>query len=164
MQFKNYYGILGVNKSASDEEVHKAYRRLAKQFHPDINSDPTSTEHQKEINEAYAGLKDPRKRAVYDSEFDYHFSRNGSKTSGTFGNSSTGSDNIQRPSSYSWKGGDPASRRDYWSDNQVNTDEPEKPSLYRDAMKVIKTIITVIILIYLVAVFVYKVLKMQNKS
>ena len=164
MQFKNYYGILGVNKSASDEEVHKAYRRLAKQFHPDINSDPTSTEHQKEINEAYAGLKDPRKRAVYDSEFDYHFSRAGSKTSGTFGNSSTGSDNIQRPSSYSWKGGDPASRRDYWSDNQANAEEPEKPSLYRDAMKVIKTIITVIILIYLVAVFVYKVLKMQNKS
>jgi curved DNA-binding protein CbpA len=164
MQFKNYYGILGVNKNASDEEVHKAYRRLAKQFHPDINSDPTSTEHQKEINEAYAGLKDPKKRAIYDSEFDYHFSPRGSKTSGTFGNSTAGSENKQRSSSYSWKRGDPDSRTDYWSDGQTKAGEPEKPSLYRDIIKLIKTIITVIILIYLVAVFVYTVLKRLNKS
>jgi curved DNA-binding protein CbpA len=164
MQFKNYYGILGVNKNASDEEVHKAYRRLAKQFHPDINSDPTSTEHQKEINEAYAGLKDPKKRAMYDSEFDYHFSRGGSKSSGTYGNSTAGSENKQRTPSYYWKGGDQASSTDYWSDSQAKASEPEKSSLYRDAIKVIKTIITVIILIYLVAVFVYMILKKLNKS
>jgi DnaJ-class molecular chaperone len=153
MEFKNYYGILGVNKSASDEDVHKAYRRLPKQFHPDIKSDPTSTEHLKEINEAYAGIKDPKKRATYDSEFDYHFSRVGSKTPGTFGNSTAGSENKQRIPSYSWKGGDQAASTDYWSDRQAKASEPEKSSLYRDAIKVIKTIITVIILIYLVAVF-----------
>jgi curved DNA-binding protein CbpA len=164
MQFKNYYGILGVNKSASDEEVHKAYRRLAKQFHPDINADPTSTEHLKEINEAYAGLKDPKKRAIYDSEFDYHFSRVGSKTSGTYGDSTAGSENKQRASSYSWKGGDQSSRTGYWSDGKTKAGEPEKSSLYRDAINVIKTIISVIILIYLVAVFVYAVLKKLNKS
>lgn len=46
-------------------EVHKASRSLAKHLNPDINSDLTSTEHQKEINEVYAGLKDPKTHAIY---------------------------------------------------------------------------------------------------
>jgi curved DNA-binding protein CbpA len=164
MQFKDYYRTLGVNKSASDEEIHKAYRRLAKQFHPDLNSDPTSTEHLKQINEAYSGLKDPKKRAMYDSEFDYHFSRVGSKTSGTRETSSADSENMQRSSTYSWKGGDSSSRAEYWADRQTKAGEQGKSSLFRDAINVIKTIITVIILIYLVAVFVYTVIKKLNKS
>lgn len=64
---KNYYEILGVTKQASAEELKKAYRQLAKQYHPDRNKDDETAEHKfKEINEAYDILKDPQKRAAYD--------------------------------------------------------------------------------------------------
>ncbi len=64
---KDYYEILGVNRNASDEEIKKAYRRLALKYHPDRNpGDPAAEERFKEIAEAYAVLSDPQKRAEYD--------------------------------------------------------------------------------------------------
>ena len=63
----DYYRMLGVNRNADDNEIKKAFRRLAKQFHPDANPDnPQAEARFKEINEAYATLSDPDKRAKYD--------------------------------------------------------------------------------------------------
>jgi len=67
MDYKDYYQILGVSRSASEDEIRKAYRKLAMQYHPDRNpNDKQAEEHFKEINEAYQVLNDPQKRAHYD--------------------------------------------------------------------------------------------------
>lgn len=63
---KDYYEILGVSKNAAQDEIKSAYKRLAKQHHPDLNKDSGATEKFKEINEAYAVLSDENKRANYD--------------------------------------------------------------------------------------------------
>jgi DnaJ-class molecular chaperone len=67
MEYKDYYKILGLDKAASDKEVKKAFRKLARQYHPDMNpDDPKAEDRFKEINEAYEVLSDPEKRAKYD--------------------------------------------------------------------------------------------------
>jgi curved DNA-binding protein len=66
MEYKDYYDILGVDRNANQKEVKRAYRKLARQFHPDVNPDQQAEERFKEINEAYEVLGDPDKRAKYD--------------------------------------------------------------------------------------------------
>ena len=64
---RDYYEVLGLQKGASDAEIKKAYRKLAKQYHPDLNPDDPEAEAKfKEVNEANQVLSDPEKRAKYD--------------------------------------------------------------------------------------------------
>jgi curved DNA-binding protein len=67
MEYKDYYAILGVERKADQEEIKRAYRRLARRYHPDVNpGDKEAQEKFKEINEAYEVLFDPEKRQKYD--------------------------------------------------------------------------------------------------
>ncbi|KAB2967946.1 MAG: DnaJ domain-containing protein [Thermoanaerobaculia bacterium] len=66
MEYKDYYQVLGVARDASPEEVQKAYRKLARKFHPDVSKEAHAETRFKEIAEAYEVLKDPEKRARYD--------------------------------------------------------------------------------------------------
>lgn len=66
MKFKDYYEILGLARSATQDEVKHAYRKLARKYHPDVSKDPDAEARFKELGEAYAVLKDPEKRAAYD--------------------------------------------------------------------------------------------------
>ncbi len=64
---RDYYEVLGISKGASDDEIKKAHRKLAKKYHPDLNKDnPEAAEKFKELNEAYEVLSDKDKRAKYD--------------------------------------------------------------------------------------------------
>lgn len=67
MASKDYYGILGINKNATDDDIKKAYRTMAKKYHPDLNpGDSSAAEKLKEVNEAYEVLSDKQKRSNYD--------------------------------------------------------------------------------------------------
>jgi len=66
MQYRDYYEILGLTRSADADEVKKAYRKLARKFHPDVSKEKNAEERFKEVQEAYEVLKDPEKRAAYD--------------------------------------------------------------------------------------------------
>lgn len=66
MEFKDYYTILGIDRNATQDEVKRAYRKLARKYHPDINKDDTAEQRFKEIGEAYEVLQDVEKRAAYD--------------------------------------------------------------------------------------------------
>src|SRR6478672_9965437 len=66
MEFKDYYKVLGVPKTATADEIRKAYRKLARKFHPDVSKEADAATRMAEVNEANAVLSDPEKRAAYD--------------------------------------------------------------------------------------------------
>lgn len=66
MSKRDYYEVLGVSRAASQDELKSAFRKLARNYHPDVNKSPDAEEHFKELNEAYAVLSDTDKRAAYD--------------------------------------------------------------------------------------------------
>ena len=66
MAKRDYYEVLGLQKGATDAEIKKAYRQMAKKYHPDVNKAADAEEKFKEINEAYEVLSDPQKKANYD--------------------------------------------------------------------------------------------------
>jgi curved DNA-binding protein len=67
MEFKDYYATLGVDKNATADDIKKAYRRLARKYHPDVSKEPDAAERMAAINEANTVLSDPEKRAAYDA-------------------------------------------------------------------------------------------------
>ena len=66
MQYKDYYKIMGIAKDAPQDQIKRAYRKLARKYHPDVSKEKDAEEHFKELGEAYEVLKDPEKRAAYD--------------------------------------------------------------------------------------------------
>jgi curved DNA-binding protein len=66
MQYKDYYQILGLSRAAEAAEIKRAYRKLARKYHPDVSKEKNAEEKFKELQEAYEVLKDPEKRAAYD--------------------------------------------------------------------------------------------------
>src|SRR5581483_3174589 len=66
MKYKDYYAILGVERTASQDDIKKAYRKLARRYHPDVSKEKDAEERFKEVAEAYETLKDADKRAAYD--------------------------------------------------------------------------------------------------
>lgn len=66
MNYKDYYKIMGVNRDATQDEIKRAYRKLARKYHPDVSKEPDAEERFKDVGEAYEVLKDPEKRIAYD--------------------------------------------------------------------------------------------------
>lgn len=66
MEFRDYYETLGIERNASPDEIKRAYRRLARKYHPDVSKEPDAETRFKEMKEAYEVLKDPEKKAAYD--------------------------------------------------------------------------------------------------
>jgi molecular chaperone DnaJ len=87
---RDYYEVLEINRNASTDEIRKAYRRLARQYHPDVNRDPAAEEQFKEVNEAYEILSDADRRAAYDRYGHAAFSGGGGGSPFDFGSSPFG--------------------------------------------------------------------------
>jgi curved DNA-binding protein len=67
MKYKDYYGVLGIERDASGADIKRAYKRLARKFHPDVSKEPDAEERFKQVGEAYDVLRDTDKRATYDN-------------------------------------------------------------------------------------------------
>ena len=84
MAKRDYYEVLGVSKTATDKEIKSAFRRLAKEYHPDLNKAPDAAEKFKEVQEAYEVLSDENKKKMYDQYGHSAFDQNGNAGYGGF--------------------------------------------------------------------------------
>ena len=66
MEYRDYYEIMGIKRDATQDEIKRAYRKLARKYHPDVSKESDAEARFKEVGEAYEVLKDPEKRAAYD--------------------------------------------------------------------------------------------------
>ncbi len=98
---KDYYGILGLKKTATADDVRKAFRKLARKYHPDVNPDKKSEEKFKELSEANEVLSDPKKRKIYD-QLGFYSDNIDPKTAEAYANSGGGGGNP-----FSGAGGNP---------------------------------------------------------
>ncbi|QQK79675.1 molecular chaperone DnaJ [Salicibibacter cibi] len=89
MSKRDFYEVLGVDQNASADEIKKSYRKLARKYHPDVNSEPDAEEKFKEVKEAYDTLSDPQKKANYD-QFGHADPNQGFGGGGDFGGSGFG--------------------------------------------------------------------------
>jgi molecular chaperone DnaJ len=87
MSKRDYYEVLGVPKNATQEELKKAYRQMARKYHPDVSQEQGAEDKFKEVNEAYEILSDEQKRGMYD-----RFGHAGLGSSGGFGGNTGGFD------------------------------------------------------------------------
>ena len=110
------YEVLGVGRGASDEDVKRAFRRLAQQWHPDVNTEPGADARFKEINEAYQVLSDPQRRQAYDM----------------FGQAGLGSAAGGFGEGYGPFGGMQAAER--WERRQRESDIEDDPAAYSEAL------------------------------
>ena len=94
MAKRDYYEVLGVSKTADDKEIKSAFRKLAKQYHPDLNKDKDAPEKFKEVQEAYEVLSDPNKRKTYDQFGHAAFDQNGNTGFGGAGGNYGGFSNF----------------------------------------------------------------------
>lgn len=97
MKYQDYYQILGVPRDASDADIKKSYRKLARQYHPDVNEEASAEENFKQVNEAYEVLKDSEKRQAYDRfgsdwKHGHEFSGGGARAEGFQGGGFSGGD------------------------------------------------------------------------
>lgn len=117
MDTKDHYATLGIDRDAGSDEIKRAFRKLARKYHPDVATGPQAEARFKEVNEAYEVLKDPEKRAAYDApqprrkagteprwEEDFAFSHPGAGSAADF------ADLFQRFRGAEWPGGDRSSR------------------------------------------------------
>ena len=97
---KDYYKILGITKTSSDDDIKKAYRKLALKYHPDKNKEPGAEEKFKEVAEAYEILSDPKKKEIYDKYGEEGLKMGG----GAGGGGPTGTAGSPGGFTYTWSG------------------------------------------------------------
>ena len=152
----NYYKLFGLGKDASQEEIKKRYRELAKKYHPDVNKSPDATERMQEIQEAYYILNDQEARSRYDTFYDHFYSSSSENKSHKSAN------NQEEPGTYSKEYVDPILER--WIANAkkqaidfVNNTVKDTGGITSSGLKYLSYGCVINIVIFIVILIMYKI-------